>query len=279
MIDLGLPVRHRNVTYNCRVLCTFRHIYFIRPKMSLANDGLYREARHFTAWSKQRQTETYYLERILQNVTGQRTVPFGDAILSTRDTALSMESCEELFTPLNPSTFLGLNGCEIILNASASHAELRKLHQRLDLITNSVRKLGGLYLYANAIGVDGEARMMYDGSSMIILNGKVLHQSAQYSLRPVDVITSTVDLEEIRSFRTSISRNVQAAAQPDYPRIECDLTLSRSAGEIYLEDSLQLSKEIKLKILDPMEELHMTQAIYLWQYLVRYDPHTPCRLH
>ena len=128
--------------------------------MSLANDGLYREMRHFTPWSKHRQFETYYLEEVVRNVTGQTTVPIGDGILSTPDTAIGVETCEELFTPLNPSTYLGLNGAEIILNSSASHAELRKLKARLDLISNSTKKLGGVYVYANSIGVDGEARMM-----------------------------------------------------------------------------------------------------------------------
>lgn len=78
--------------------------------MALANDGLYREARHFTAWSKQREVENYYLEEVVRKVTGQRTVPIGDWILSTMDTAVACESCEEMFVPLNPSIFTGLNG-------------------------------------------------------------------------------------------------------------------------------------------------------------------------
>lgn len=77
--------------------------------MALANDGLYREARHFTAWPKKMQVETYYLEAIIEKVTGQHTVPIGDAILSTLDTAVGCETCEELFTPSNPSTYMGLN--------------------------------------------------------------------------------------------------------------------------------------------------------------------------
>ena len=77
---------------------------------------------------------------------------------------------------------MGLNGVEVILNSSASHAELRKLNTRLNLIQNCTKKLGGLYVYANASGVDGEARMMFDGSSMILCNGRVLGQSAQFSL-------------------------------------------------------------------------------------------------
>jgi len=55
--------------------------------------------------------------------------------------------------PLNPSTNMGLNGVEVVVNSSASHAELRKLNTRLDLIQNCTRKLGGIYVYANATGV------------------------------------------------------------------------------------------------------------------------------
>ena len=145
-------------------------------------------------------------------MTGQHTVPIGDAVLSTLDTAVGCETCEELFTPLNPSTYMGLNGVEIILNSSASHAELRKLRTRLDLISNSTRKVGGVYVYANATGVDGEARMMFDGSSMIVANGKVLEQGSQFSLKDVEVTTATFDIEEVRSFRSSISRNVGCSA-------------------------------------------------------------------
>ena len=98
LVDVGMPVRHRNVRYNCRVLLTYKRIFLIRPKMSLANDGLYREARHFSAWVKHRQVENYYLEDVIRSITGQDTVPFGDAILSARDTAIGCETCEELFT-------------------------------------------------------------------------------------------------------------------------------------------------------------------------------------
>ncbi|KAF4980605.1 hypothetical protein FZEAL_3418 [Fusarium zealandicum] len=269
LVDVGMGVRHRNVRYNCRILLTYQKIFLIRPKMSLANDGLYREARHFTAWVKPRTTESYYLEKVVSDITGQRTVPIGDVVLSTLDTSVGCETCEELFTPLNPSTYMGLNGVEIMLNSSASHAELRKLNARLSLIQNCTRKLGGIYVYANATGIDGEARMMFDGSSLILCNGRALGQSAQFSLKPVEVITATIDLEEVRSHRSSISRNVQGAAQPDYPRVDCDLTLSRPVDEILLSDELHLARETPLQIPDPMEEIYMAEAVFLWQYLTR----------
>lgn len=67
--------------------------------MWMANDGNYRELRWFTPWSKEKTTEEFWLPRMISEVTGQTTVPFGDAIVSTRDTVIGVEMCEELFTP------------------------------------------------------------------------------------------------------------------------------------------------------------------------------------
>ena len=46
--------------------------------------------RYFTPWQRPREIEKYYLERIVGEITGQSTVPFGDAVISTRDTCLGM---------------------------------------------------------------------------------------------------------------------------------------------------------------------------------------------
>lgn len=37
LVDVGMPVRHRNVRYNCRVIFYNKEILLIRPKMWLAN--------------------------------------------------------------------------------------------------------------------------------------------------------------------------------------------------------------------------------------------------
>jgi NAD+ synthase (glutamine-hydrolysing) len=100
---------------------------------------------------------------------------------------------------------MGLSGIEIFTNSSASRVELRKLSTRLDLIKNCTRKLGGIYIYANVSGIDGDSRIMYDGSSMILCNGRVFSQGSQFSLRPVELTTAIIDIEEVRSHRSSIS--------------------------------------------------------------------------
>ena len=45
-----------------------------------------------------RVTEDFYLPRLLSDITGQTTVPFGDGVLVTMDTVFGSETCEELFT-------------------------------------------------------------------------------------------------------------------------------------------------------------------------------------
>lgn len=111
--------------------------------------------------------------------------------------------------------------------------------------------------------------MLHDGSSMVIQNGEVLAQGSQFSLAPVEVTVATVDIERVRSYRSSISRNVQAARQPDFPRVECDLVLSHPTEDIWLSNQPEISHPIKLKILDPMEEIYASTAVFLWQYLTR----------
>lgn len=51
--DIGMPVIHKSVFYNCRVILLNKKIHFIRPKMYMADDGNYRESRYFTPWSKE----------------------------------------------------------------------------------------------------------------------------------------------------------------------------------------------------------------------------------
>jgi hypothetical protein len=50
LCDIGCPILHNNVRYNCRVFLLNRKVVLIRPKLFLADDGNYREKRFFTGW-------------------------------------------------------------------------------------------------------------------------------------------------------------------------------------------------------------------------------------
>jgi NAD+ synthase (glutamine-hydrolysing) len=79
---------------------------------------------------------------------------------------------------------MGLDGVEIFTNSSGSHHELRKLNTRVDLIKAATQKVGGIYLYSNQQGCDGD-RLYYDGSAMIVVNGDIVAQGTQFSLNDV----------------------------------------------------------------------------------------------
>lgn len=262
LCDIGLPVMHQNVRYNCRALILDRKLLLLRPKMVLAQDGNYREARYFAAWHWPRTLEQHPLPEPIRELTGQASVPFGDGALQLRDTAVAAETCEELFTPASPHIGLGLDGVELIANGSASHHELRKLGQRLDLIRSASAKNGGIYLYANQQGCDG-GRLYFDGCAMIAVNGKVVAQGSQFSPRDVEVVSATVDLDEVRAFRGAfISRMVQASEAPPVPRVEVDFSLSGPAPA-------PPSPAVPIRLHAPEEEIALGPACWLWDYLRR----------
>jgi len=61
--------------------------------MWLANDGNYREMRHFTPWMRPRETELLHLPKMLAEVQGETHVLFGDAVISTPETCIGAETC------------------------------------------------------------------------------------------------------------------------------------------------------------------------------------------
>jgi NAD+ synthase (glutamine-hydrolysing) len=125
--------------------------------------------RYFSPWKGERIVEDFYLPRSIQKIAGQKKTRIGDALISTRDSCMGTETCEELFTPRAPGIGAGLDGCEIISNSSGSHHELRKLNTRIDLIREATLKAGGIYLYANEQGCSGDStisiRESFRGSS------------------------------------------------------------------------------------------------------------------
>ncbi|CCM00736.1 uncharacterized protein FIBRA_02776 [Fibroporia radiculosa] len=268
LCDIGMPVVHKNVIYNCRIVIYSGKILLIRPKMWLANDGNYRELRWFTPWTKHRCTEDHYLPRIIHGVTGQTKVPFGDAVVSTVDTCIGIELCEELFTPASPHILMGLDGVEIFTNSSGSHHELRKLYRRVELIKEATMKLGGIYLYANQQGCDGD-RLYYDGCAMIAVNGHIVAQGSQFSLQDVEVVSATIDIEDVRAHRATSSRSMQAAAAERYQRVEVDFALSGGKFSSLADVELAVGQQMEVRYHRPEEEIALGPACWLWDYLRR----------
>lgn len=218
---------------------------------------------------KPRVLEDYYLPALITSATGQTgTVPIGDGVIATIDTVIGTELCEELFIPTSPHIQMSLDGIEIFTNGSGSHHEFQKLHRRVDLIRHATSKVGGVYLYANQQGCDGE-RVYYDGAALVAKNGDVLAQGSQFSLHDVDVVLATFDIEDVRSFRAkNTSRNlIPSASTPSYPRVRAEFRLSVDMFQSY--PSIVPSPVREVVYHSPEEEICLGPACWLWDYLRR----------
>ena len=163
--------------FNCRVLVLNRKVLLIRPKISLCNDGNYREKRHelshhernrligfcfryYTAWKAGQLIHDYRLPSLLDDVCTSVFCPFGkenvsserkeangkpmvagEAVLCFKDSTVGCEICEELFTPEARIYQLRLMGVDLISNGSGSLHEVRKIDMRLEHIFHATKRV------------------------------------------------------------------------------------------------------------------------------------------
>lgn len=264
LCSFGMPIIKGSERYNCQVLCLNRKVIMIRPKMWLANDGNYRELRWFTTWKHKEQLVEFKLPAEISEAISQDSVPFGYGYMQFIDTAVAAEVCEELFSPMPPHTELALNGVEVFLNASGSHHQLRKLDLRLRAFIGATHTRGGVYMYSNHQGCDG-GRLYYDGCACIVVNGDVVAQGSQFSLKDVEVEVAQIDLDAVASLRGSISSfQEQASSKPEVSSVPVPYKLCQS-----FKLPMSLSSPRKIKYHSPEEEIAFGPGCWLWDYLRR----------
>lgn len=263
LLLVGMPVMHKNTGYNCVVFVLNGKILLIRPKQTMCDSANYRESRWFAPWRKLRTTEDYYLPRMIRTATGQETVPFGDAVIATRDTCIGCETCEELWTANSPHVWMSQDGVEIFCNQSGSHHELRKSAYQLNmLIKAATDKVGGVYVFSNQRGCDGD-RLYYDGNPTVAVNEKIVARGEQFSLAEIEVVSACIDIEDVRSYRNRLRSNrLEAASAPSYPRINVDFCLTTEMG-LYLAHS----EPVVPRLPTPEEEIANGPSCWLWDYL------------
>uniref|UniRef100_A0A7S4AGJ1 NAD(+) synthase (glutamine-hydrolyzing) n=1 Tax=Pseudo-nitzschia australis TaxID=44445 RepID=A0A7S4AGJ1_9STRA len=296
--DFGMPLLGNDgCRYNCRIICFNRKILWVRPKTYLADDGNYRESRYFAAYQEdaagtststtalQQTCAMFHLPVWVRDELRANgipahpvAVPMGGSasFLRTDDgVAIGCETCEELWVPDPSHVELALKGVEIIGNGSGSHHELRKLDKRLELMVAATARCGGIYLYANQRGCDG-GRVYYDGGATIVCNGRVLARSPQFCLRDVVVVTATVDLQEVRSFRAgrpSVAAQIQHQKQQQRHGGSCGGVVEVPNCRVLNCNSILNTKTTKpIKQLTssmPEEECCLGPACWLWDYLRR----------
>ncbi|NDW09096.1 NAD(+) synthase [Dysgonomonas sp. 520] len=192
IIIVGMPLEISNRLYNIGVVLHQGKIQGIVPKTFLPNYNEFYDKRWFASSRELKQTEI--------SLCGQR-VPIGiDLIFETPDFNFAIEMCEDLWTPIPPSSLHSIHGADIIFNLSASPDNVGKNDYRKSLIIQqSARCISG-YIYASAGNGESTTDLVFSGSCMIVENGEIISESERFSFDN-QLISSEIDVEKLRNDR------------------------------------------------------------------------------
>lgn len=192
IIIVGMPLEISNKLYNVAVSIARGTILGVVPKTFLPNYNEFYDKRWF---SSPRELTNDSMDLCGQNV------PVGiDLIFHAPDFNFAIEVCEDLWTPLPPSSIYSLYGAEIIFNLSASNETIGKHSYRKSLVSQqSARCIAG-YVYAAAGNGESTTDIVFGGSSMIAENGTILAETERFSFESEYCITE-IDVERLRNDR------------------------------------------------------------------------------
>ncbi|MDP2225208.1 NAD(+) synthase [Nitrosomonas sp.] len=204
---IGAPLRFEGKLFNCAVVIYRGSILGIVPKTYLPNYREFYEKRQFTSARTAIAQEVRFLGQI---------VPFGNDLIfnaiNVDNFSLHAEICEDLWTPIPPSTYAAMAGATILANLSASNITIGKADYRRNLCALQSSKCIAAYLYTAAGPGESTTDLAWDGHAMIYENNQRLAESKRFS-DEAQIITTDIDLERLAQDRmrmTSFNDSVQA---------------------------------------------------------------------
>ena len=201
---IGAPIVVRGKLFNCAVVLSAGKIAGIVPKTFIPNYSEYYEKRWFSSAEEFLAGEVEMLSgRDFRGQLGKEAyVPFGNQIVFQTPGGImfGIELCEDVWTPIPPSSYLAIGGAEVILNLSASNETIAKRQYRQQLIAQqSARCLCG-YVYCSSGETESTQDLVFSGHSMIAENGAILAENEKL-LDSDYVLTTDIDLGKIRADR------------------------------------------------------------------------------
>ena len=169
------------------------------PKTYLPNYREYYEKRQFAASRDAVSREVLFL--------GER-VPFGNDLIfeagNVEGFRLHAEICEDVWTPIPPSTYAALAGATVLVNLSASNITIGKAEYRRNLCASQSGKCIAAYLYSCAGPGESTTDLAWDGHALIYENADLLAESERFADRE-QMITADIDLERLVQDRMRMS--------------------------------------------------------------------------
>ena len=206
---VGAPLTSDTRLFNCAIVIKSGQILGVTPKSYLPNYREFYEKRYF-APAHQRLSDTI-------TVAGQ-AAPFGEALVFTAtdlpDFVFGLEICEDLWSPVPPSTALALAGATVLANPSASNITIGKSAERNTLCSAQARRLSAAYLYAASGQGESTTDLAWDGHLSVFEGAETLASSPRFT-RDATYATADIDLERLKAERLRLGTFRDAAAALD----------------------------------------------------------------
>lgn len=203
----GLPLEIKGRLYNVAVVISHGKIHGIVPKTFLPNYNEFYDKRWFASSRELKETEVSILGK---------SVPVGIHLLfENNHSRFAIELCEDLWTPIPPSSIHALHGADLIFNLSASNETAGKSSYRKSLVSQQSARCMAGYIYAAAGNGESTTDIVFSGHSLIAENGEILAENKRFSFNG-EIICAEIDIEKLRSDRIknkSFTRN-------EYPMLE-----------------------------------------------------------
>ena len=199
IVLIGAPLKVDNNLYNCAFVMTDGDVVGVVPKVNLPNTGEFYEKRWFTSGRAALQHSAEGLiPRIPTIELWCGDVPFGPELLfMTRNCCFGVEICEDLWSPLPPSTQLAIQGAELIFNLSSSNCVTGKHAFRRQMITQQSARVHCGYVYTSSGIGESSSDIVFSGSTYIAENGELLSEGDRFQHNSSMVIQE-IDVERLR---------------------------------------------------------------------------------
>ncbi len=195
LLLVGAPLRVDGRLFNCAVAIHAGRVLGVTPKSYLPNYREFYEKRQFAAARDAIATEI--------ELCGQ-TAPFGPDLIYVAEGLPGMlihtEICEDVWTPIPPSSFAALAGATILCNLSASNITIGKADYRRALCAGQSARCLAAYLYSAAGPGESTTDLAWDGHALIYENGEQLAESERFHDEE-QLIVADVDLERLAQDR------------------------------------------------------------------------------
>jgi NAD+ synthase (glutamine-hydrolysing) len=211
---VGVPLQVDDLLFNCAVVVSRGRILGAVPKTFLPNYREFYELRQFTPGD--------FAARESIRLLGQE-VPFGARLIFQAEEQpllrFAVEICEDLWTPLPPSSFAALAGATVLIDLSASNITVGKDDWRRQLVSDQSGRCIAAYVYCAAGFGESTTDLAWDGHGMIYENGSRVAETGRFAYRS-QLVVGEIDLDRLaqdrmrtNTFGQSVQRQREALAR------------------------------------------------------------------